>query len=59
VRGIHYKTKKEQYRTMGTLGGVLASPQQAGLETGETADLEICATTKVVHPTDLAVKAQD
>jgi tRNA U34 5-methylaminomethyl-2-thiouridine-forming methyltransferase MnmC len=27
------------------------------LETGETADLEICATTKVVHPTDLAVCA--
>jgi hypothetical protein len=39
----------------------LAWPRPAGLETGEpnlglaSADLEICATTKVVHPTDLAV----
>jgi len=40
---------------MGTLGSGLAWPRQAGLETGETADLEICATTKVVHPTGLAV----
>jgi hypothetical protein len=55
VCGIHYKNKEEQYRTMGTLGSGLAWLRLAGLETGETADLEICATTKVVHPTDLAV----
>jgi hypothetical protein len=46
---------EKQYRTLEILANGLASPRQAGLETGETADLEICATTNVVHPTDLAV----
>jgi hypothetical protein len=48
---------------MGKLGSGLAWSRQAGLETGEPnlglapADLESCATTKVIHPTDLAAIA--
>jgi hypothetical protein len=52
---MNYKIQEKQCRTMGTLGSGLASPRQAGLETGETADLEMCATANVVHPIDLAV----
>jgi hypothetical protein len=54
VRGIHDKIQEEQYCMAGKLGSGLAWPLYAGLETGDTADLEVGATTKVVHPTDLA-----
>jgi hypothetical protein len=55
VRGIHDKIQEEQYRPAGRLGSGLAWPLQAGLETGDTADLEVGATTNVVYPADLAI----
>jgi hypothetical protein len=50
------KIPREPHRAAGTLGSGLGWTRPAGLETGETADLEVGATTNAVHPTDAPVK---